>query len=776
MNKYKLVLLLVALFGSDYFFLNGQPKASISGYVTNASTGEELIGATVFVSELNTGIFTNNYGFYSLSMPQGKYSVSFSFMGFDTQTKVIDLNTNTKLDIELLEKSTEIKEIKVTAEGVDRNIKSTEMSVVRLNVKEIKQIPVIFGEQDILKIIQLMPGVKAAGEGNSGFYVRGGGADQNLVLLDEAPVYNASHLLGFFSVFNSDAINDAKLFKGGIPAEYGGRLSSVLDVNTNNGNLKQFSASGGIGLISSRLTLEAPIIPDRASFVVSGRRTYADLFLKLSKNENQRNTSLYFYDINAKVNYKVNDKNRIFLSSYSGRDLFKFADQFGINWGNVTSTFRWNHVFGEKLFLNTSLIYSIFDYGIEFQAAEDLVTIESGIEDFNWKEDFQYSINPKQNMKFGLNVIHHTFKPGTLSSDNQSVINGLILEQKYAIESAAYFAIESNFSSWLKVNYGVRYSRFDALGPGSTYAFDSDDNVMDTLTYAKNEQIAVYDGLEPRVSVNFILNDQNSIKLSYNRTHQFIHLLSTSSSGSPTDLWIPSSDIVKPQEADQVAMGYFFNFKENVYESSVEVYYKDLRNQIDYQNGADILLNELVESQLVFGVGRSYGVELLIQKNTGKLTGWIGYTLSRTERLFDEINQNEWYPAKQDRTHDVSIVAMYRFNPKWTVSGSWVYNTGDAVTFPSGKYNIDGQVINLYTERNGYRMPSYHRLDLGATFTNKKRERWESSWNFSIYNVYARYNAYSISFRANEDDPSKTEAVQMSLFSIIPSITYNFKF
>ncbi len=776
MNKYKLVLLLVALFGSGYFFLNGQPKASINGYVTNASTGEELIGATVFITELNVGAFTNNYGFYSLSLPQGQYSVSFSFMGFDTQTKIIDLKTNIKLSIELLEKSTEIEEIKVTADGIDRNIKSTEMSVVRLNVKEIKQIPVIFGEQDILKIIQLMPGVKAAGEGNSGFYVRGGGADQNLVLLDEAPVYNASHLLGFFSVFNSDAINNAKLFKGGIPAEYGGRLSSVLDVNTNNGNLKQFSASGGIGLISSRLTIEAPIIPDRASFVVSGRRTYADLFLKLSKNENQRNTSLYFYDINAKINYKINDKNRVFLSLYSGRDLFKFADQFGINWGNATSTFRWNHVFGEKLFLNTSLIYSVFDYGIGFQAAEDLISIESGIEDFNWKEDFQYSINPKQNIKFGLNAIHHTFKPGTLSSDNQSVINGLIIEQKYAIESAVYFAIESNFSSWLKMNYGIRYSRFDVLGPGSTYTFDSDDNVTDTLTYAKNEQIATYNGLEPRVSVNFILNDQNSIKLSYNRTHQFVHLLSTSSSGSPTDLWMPSSDIVKPQEADQIAMGYFFNFKENSYESSVEVYYKDLRNQIDYQNGADILLNELVESQLVFGVGQSYGVELLIQKNAGKLTGWIGYTLSRTERLFDEINQNEWYPAKQDRTHDISIVAMYRFNPKWTISGSWVYNTGDAVTFPSGKYNIDGQVINLYTERNGYRMPSYHRLDLGATFTNKKRTRWESSWNFSIYNVYARHNAYSISFRANENDPSKTEAVQMSLFSIIPSITYNFKF
>ncbi|MCK5170673.1 MAG: TonB-dependent receptor plug domain-containing protein, partial [Bacteroidales bacterium] len=687
-------------------------------------------------------------------------------------------------NIELSTTATSLEEVVISAEAVDKNIKSSEMSVVKLNPKEIQTVPVIFGEQDLLKTIQLMPGVKSAGEGNSGFFVRGGSADQNLIYLDEAPVYNASHLLGFFSVFNSDAIKNMKLYKGNAPAEYGGRLSSVLDIKMNEGNSKKLGVSGGLGLISSRLTIEAPIIKDKGSFIISGRRTYADFLLTYSSEDLIKNTTLYFYDLNMKANYRINNNNRIFLSGYFGRDVFGFSDMMKTDWGNATATFRWNHLFSDKLFLNSSLIYSKYNYVIGFSGLTELIDIKSGIQDFNLKEDFQYFINPENTLSFGLNCIYHTFMPGELSSSDESFINSQIIDEKYAIESAAYISHKFDISNSLKLTYGLRYSNFAVIGPGNVYNYNDDDEITDTISYNNGELIKNYGQLEPRISVNYILNEQTSIKTSYARNTQYIHLLSNATSSTPTDLWLPSSSIIKPQIADQLALGYFRNFNDNMFETYVEIYYKNLQNQIDYKNGADILLNDKVESQLVFGKGHAYGIEFLIKKRTGKFTGWIGYTLSKTERTFDEINDGAWYPSKQDRTHDVSIVSMYNLTKRWTISATWIYYTGNAVTFPSGKYVVDGLTVPMYTDRNASRMPDYHRLDLGFTYVNKdkinkrknREKKYESSWNISVYNVYARKNAYSIDFRENENDPTKTEAVRLAIFQIVPSTTYNFKF
>ena len=753
-----------------------QKQYTVSGYIKSIENGESLIGATVYAEKLKTGAATNVYGFYSITLPKGDYNLKFSFMGYETVVKKVKLSKNITQNVEMTLKSTEIDEIVVSEEASDKNIKSSEMGVVKIDAQEIKVVPVMFGEQDILKTLQLMPGVKSAGEGNSGFYVRGGSSDQNLIILDEAPVYNASHLLGFFSVFNSDAVKDMKLFKGNAPAEYGGRLSSVLDIQMKEGNSKKFSTSGGLGLISSRLMIEAPIVKDKGSFIISGRRTYADMFLLFMKDTLIKNATLYFYDLNMKANYRINANNRIFLSGYWGRDVFGFSDRMGFDWGNKTATLRWNHLFGSKLFLNSSLIYSDYNYVISFKPGDFKVNITSGILDYNWKEDFQYFINTSNTLKFGFNSIFHTFRPGEISADAEGFINSKIIDEKYAVESNAYISHKFDVSDKIKLTYGLRYSNFTIVGTDTVYTYNIDDEITDTAAYAKGEIVENYGNFEPRITLNFIINDENSIKTSYARNTQNVHLLSNSTSSSPTDMWLPSSKLIKPQIADQIALGYFRNFKENMFETSVEVYYKKFQNSIDYQNGADILLNDKVESQLVFGKGRAYGIELFIKKTFGKLTGWIGYTLARTENSFDEIDNGDWYPAKQDRTHDVSIVAMYNFNKNWNISATWVYYTGNAVTFPSGKYEISGLTVPAYTTRNGYRMPDYHRLDIGVTYKRKKRKRFESSWNLSVYNAYARKNAYSIDFRDSKTNPGQTEAVRLALFQIVPSITYNFKF
>jgi hypothetical protein len=686
------------------------------------------------------------------------------------------LNSDIVSNVDLKTQVVALNEVVVKGEASNHNVTSTEMSMDKLDIKEIRSLPVLFGEQDILKTIQLLPGIKSAGEGSTGFYVRGGSADQNLVLLDEAPIYNTAHLLGFFSVFNSDAIKDVNVIKGDMPAEYGGRLSSVIDVRMNDGNSKEYVVSGGIGLIASRLAIEGPIVKDKGSFMIAARRTYADLFLKLSRDSNQRRTSLYFYDLNMKANYNFGPNDHIYLSGYLGRDVLNYANQYGINWGNITSTLRWNHLFSNKLFLNSSLIFSDYNYVIGLEGTNRQIDINSGIADFSLKEDFQYFLNPQNTIKFGINSTYHTYFPGTLKSQNDTSINSRIIQERKAVESAIYISNDQEISSSIKINYGLRISAFSIIGPGTFYTYDQYGDKSDSAVYKNSSIVKTYYGIEPRLSITYIFNQTTSLKASYTRNYQYVHLLSNSNSGLPTDLWLPSSNNIKPQYSDQYALGFFKNLADNNYESSVEVYYKPMYDLIDYKPGADIILNPNVESQLLYGNGLAYGAEFLIRKKEGKLTGWIGYTLSRTLRTFPQIDNGATFPAKQDEIHDISIVAIYQANKKWTFGATWVFNTGDAVTFPRGIYDLDGMEVPYYTNRNEDRMPPYHRLDLSATNTKKKKGNRERSWAFSIYNVYARKNAYAIFFQQVPNNPTETEAVRLSLFSIIPSVTYNFKF
>lgn len=768
--------IIILLLSCTSIISNAQIKYTLSGTVKDSLTGEALIGAYILFPEAKISCATNAYGFFSITLPGGNYTATFTYLGYKPKTKTIPLISNIEEKIELQENTLLMEQVTIQAEAPNRNVTSSEMSVQKLDIRESRTIPVIFGEQNIMATMQLLPGVKSAGEGNSGFYVRGGTADQNLVLLDEAPVYNTSHLLGFFSVFNSDAIKDVKLYKGGIPAEYGGHLSSVIDIRMNDGNSKEYGVSGGIGLISSRLSVEGPIVKDKGSFMISARRTYADLFLKLSADTNQNRSTLYFYDINLKANYTLGKHDHIYASGYFGRDVFNYGGRFGIQWGNATSTLRWNHLFSSRLFLNSSLIFSNYNYVITLEGSNRQIDISSGIRDFNLKEDFQFYLNPKSTIKFGFNSTYHTFSPGTLKDKNDTSLNSLILQEKSALESGFYISREYTVGPALTLNYGARLSVFTVIGPGTFYTYDSEGDKIDSTVYRNHSVVKNYTGFEPRLSLTYVLDPENSIKASYTRIYQYLHLLSNSTSGNPTDLWLPTSNNIKPQRADQWVLGYFKNLGNNNYEASVEVYYKSMDNLIDYKSGADILLNPNVESQLLFGKGQAYGTEFFIKKKEGLITGWISYTLSRTFREFDGIDQGKKFPAKQDRIHDISVVAIYKLSQKWTLASTWVFNTGDAVTFPSGLYIVEGLRTPFYTERNGYRMPDYHRLDFSATYLKKTSNKREHSWNFSIYNIYARRNAYAINFRPDPVNASQMQAVRLSLFSIIPSVTYNFKF
>ena len=754
--------------------ISSQHLLTISGYIRDAKTGEELIGANVTITGLSEKIIsTNAYGFYSISLPTGDYDFKAQYMGYEPSSKNILLNKSQKIDFTLEESGKELHEVVVTSNRRNDNITQLQMGMQKLDTKEINNIPVLFGEKDILKTIQLLPGIKSAGEGSSGFNVRGGAVDQNLILLDEATVYNASHLMGFFSVFNSDAIKDISVYKGNEPAEYGGRLSSALDIKMNDGNDKKFSVNGGIGLISSRLTVEGPIVKDKGSFIVSARRTYADLFLKLSKDTTLNRAQLYFYDVNAKANYKIDSKNRIFLSGYFGKDVLGLSNTFGINWGNSTATLRWNHLFSDRLFSNTSLIFSNYTYRINMNNGVEL-NIISRIQDYSLKQDFQLFSGTNNTIKFGFNSINHKIIPGVITSS--SIVDLKTLTNKFVWENAFYISHQHTFSDKFSVEYGARLSIFSSLGPGNFYSYDSIGNPKDTTFYKAGKFVKTYANIEPRITLNYILNQQSALKASYARNVQNLHLISNSTSGNPTDLWIPSSNNVKPEIADQVSLGYYRNFNDNMFEFSAEIYYKYLQNQIDYKNGAELNFNENVESQILFGSGRAYGLELFLKKKYGRFNGWISYDLSRTERKFDAINNGSYYPARQDRTHDISIVGMYELSKHWSLSATWVYNTGNAVTFPSGKYEIDGKTVMLYTERNASRMPSYHRLDIGATWIVKKTPKFESSWTFSLYNAYGQENAYTITFQNNPDDLTKTQAIQTTLFKFVPSFSYNFKF
>jgi hypothetical protein len=768
-NYFKIILLLLLP-----SFAMAQQNYTISGYMRDASSGEELLYATVFVKETGGGATTNLYGFYSITLPEGNYTLQYSYIGMETQELQIELKESTKQDIELKSGSTDLQEIVIEAEKEDENVTNTEVSVVTLDMKDAKLIPVLLGEQDILKTIQLMPGVAANSEGSSGFFVRGGDADQNLILLDEAPVYNASHLLGFFSVFNSDALKDVKLYKGGMPAEYGGRVSSVMDIRMKNGNMKEWKASGGVGLISSRLLVEGPLQKDKGSIMVSGRRTYADIVARPFLDESFSDLSLYFYDLNLKANYKIGEKDRIYLSGYLGRDVFA-TEAFGFDWGNSTATLRWNHLFNDKLFSNTTLVYSDYDYGFKIQAGGNSVNLSSGIYDYNIKQDYNWYANQNNTLSFGWQANYHRLKPNTFTiGDEETPTESDPTTEQKALEGGFYISNQQKVSDKLSLDYGLRLSTFSSLGDYTVKEYDEEDNVISEITYDKNEFYNNYAGLEPRINATYLLDKSSSLKASYNRNNQYLHLLSNSNSGTPTDLWIASSALVKPQIADQVALGYFRNFKENTYEFSTEIYYKNLQNQVDFEDGGSAINNLDIESDIVFGAGRAYGAEFFLKKKKGDFTGWISYTLAKSERQFDDINDGSWFSARQDRTHDISIVGMYKLTDRWSLSGSFVYYTGDAVTFPTGKYFVDGTLVNLYADRNSERMPDYHRLDLGATFVIKDNDKFYSDLNFSIYNIYNRKNAYSIDFGL--DDQGNTQATQLSLFGIVPSLTWNFEF
>lgn len=769
----KVLLLIVLLFSTMTTF--AQTKYTVSGTIIEDSKGEEIISARIKVKDEPIGTNSNEYGFFSLTLPEGTYTLVITAYGFTPQEKQIELKQNLQLKIEMKVPAQELEEVKVSAVRQDANVKGAVMGVERLDPKELAKIPVLLGEKDIIKTMQLLPGVKSAGEGSAGFYVRGGAADQNLILLDEAPVYNASHLLGFFSTFNSDAIKDATLYKGNQPANFGGRLSSVLDIKMNEGNNKRYNVSGGIGLISSKLNVEGPIVKDKSSFLITGRRTYADIFLLATKDF--KDTKLYFYDLNAKLNYKISKKDRIFLSGYFGRDKLGLGRTFGIDWGNATGTIRWNRIINDKLFSNTSFIYSSYDYKININSGDINFSILSKIEDFNLKQEFQYFVNNRNKIKIGANIIHHNVTPGQIESKSDVGLNIKKLAKTPSLESAVYVSNDWAWTENINVNYGVRMTAFSVLGNGDdSYRYDENGDVSEVKKYRKNEMLKTYWIVEPRVSMSYAYSKTASFKAAYARNAQNIHLVSNATSASPTDVLLTSTLNTKPEIADQISIGWFKNFKENSYEFNVETYYKTMQNQIDYRNGANSQANEKLEGELLYGIGRAYGLEMILRKKTGKLTGWISYTLSKTERKINGISDNQWYRAKQDRTHDLSVVAMYEINKKLTVSALFVFYTGNAVTFPTGKYEINGETQFSYTERNAGRMPDYHRLDLGLTWITKNTEKFESSWNFSIYNAYARSNAYQITFRQNADDPTKTEAVQTTLFKLIPAVTYNFKF
>jgi len=759
------------------FFSRGQSAYTISGHVTDRETGEELIFASIQEVTTGKGTTTNSYGFFSLTLSAGARVLQVSYVGYQPYAAELELDGNLTLAIELFPVVETLQEVVITAQQAGIDIRSTEMSTISMNVKEAKLIPVLLGEQDILKSIQLMPGVSSSSEGSSGFFVRGGEADQNHILLDEAPVYNASHLLGFFSVFNSDALKDVKLYKGGIPARYGGRASSVLDIRMNDGNLKEWGVKGGIGLISSRLTVEGPFIKDKGAVIISGRRTYADVVAKVVSDRID-GISLYFYDLNLKANYKISANDRIFISGYMGTDVFG-TDEFGFSWGNITGTLRWNHLFNKKLFTNTTFVYSDYSYGFDVGFGENTVHLSSGIFDYHVKQDYTWYTNPDLSLRYGFDGIYHRFKTSRfVLTDADDEANDITVEvpQQQALEAGLYLSAEQKAGDNITFIYGVRFSSFHNVGPFDVKTYNNQNEITSLTSYAKNEIYHSWYNVEPRFNSSLALNDFTSVKFSYNRMAQYLSLLQNATSGSPTDMWTPATPLIKPTLADQISAGWFLNSTDEQYSVSIEGYFKYMQNLIDYENGADVLLNPDFESQLVFGKGRAYGVELLLRKNSGKFTGWIGYTLSKTEKSFDDLMAGRWFPARQDRTHDFSLVASYQLFRNLLFSGSWVYYTGDAITFPVGKYSIDGAVVYLFSDRNGDRMPEYHRLDLGVTWVLKEAEKWHSDLTFSVYNVYNRKNAYTISFRESETHPGTTEAVKLSLFGIVPSISWNFKF
>ncbi len=760
---------------------------TLSGYIKDAANGEALIGATVYIPTLKQGTASNSYGFYSLTVPTGTYRLTVSYIGYITTEETVEANENQNITFSLKDNSKEIDEVVVSAKAANANVERVEMGVAKLPIKTIQKLPAFMGEVDIIKTIQLLPGIQSGGEASSGLYVRGGGPDENLMILDEAPVYNASHLMGFFSVFNSNAINDIQVYKSGIPAEYGGKASSVIDIRQKDGNSKKFGMDGGIGNLSSRLTLEGPIIKDKWSFILAGRRTYYDVLGRAAGIEELSDNKLYFYDLNGKSNLVINDKNRIFISGYMGEDNFELGESIYMRWGNATATVRWNHIFGEKLFMNVSAIYSNYDYNLGVPGDNaDNFDWSSRIRDYNGKLDFTLFLNPRNTIKYGLNVIHHNFRPGKVETNGEnSMFSDMELAHYNALESAIYLSNEQKISDRFSVQYGVRLSHFQQVGDGEVNYYENpekpqDDELTGTEKFGKWDKIGdAFVHLEPRLAMKYTLDRNSSAKASYNRMVQNLHLITNTQSPSPLDIWLPTSTYIDPLIVDQVSVGYFRNFRNNMWETSMELYYKDMQNVLDYKEGAELFLNEEIETELLHGSGESKGMELLVKKAQGKLTGWVGYTWAKTTRTVEGINNGNPYPSSYDRTHDLSIVSNYELNERWNLSANFVFSTGSPTSYPVAKYNIQGNQVYEYSSRNSNRIPNYHRLDLSATYDFKKNKnrRFKQSINFSIYNVYGRRNAYSITPEANEDNLQQTEFVRLSIIGApIPSITYNFKF
>lgn len=764
-----------------------QNKYTLSGYVKDSLSSETLIGASVTINSQNKGIVSNSYGFYSITLDEGTYKVTASFTGYLPLDSTIDLNKNTEVNFNLLQRAL-LQEVIVSSRKRDNNVTAPQMGKIDMSVTRIKSVPVLLGEVDLLKTLQLLPGVRNAGEGNTGLYVRGGGPDQNLIMLDDAIVYNSGHLFGFFSIFNSDAIKNISLIKGSMPAQYGGRISSVLDVAMKDGNMKKFEAEGGIGLIASRLSVQGPIKKDKASFIVSARRTYIDVLMKpfIKKSSNYRGSGYYFYDLNMKVNYKFSEHDRLYLSGYFGRDIFSFnnsARSFSadIPWGNSTATLRWNHVFNRKLFANTTVVYN--DYKFAFGATQEdfRLKLSSGIRDRNAKIDIDYYPSPGHKIKFGGQYTYHTFVPNILTGEQgDTKFEPKNDSKKYALEMAAYVQDEWEVSPKLDVGAGLRYSAFSQIGPYTVFDRDVNGNKTDSTFYGRGKAIKTYGGLEPRLTIRYSLNDETSLKAGVGRNMQYIHLVSNAGSTLPTDLWVPSTYRVQPQISLQYSAGIFKNFKNNEYETSVELYYKDMKNQIEYGEGYTPSLND-PEDDFTFGRGWSYGAEFFVNKTRGRFNGWVGYTLSWTWRKFLGLNDGEKFPAKYDRRHDISVVAMYELSKKWKLSSVFVYGSGNATTLPERFYIVDGVLTQEYSKVNQYRLPAYHRLDLSATFTpsHKPGKKFHTNWVFSLYNSYSRLNPYFIYFNQEGspyDGTLKIEARKVSLFPVIPAVTWNFKF
>lgn len=764
-----------------------QNKFTINGYVKDSATGESIIGATIAINGLSKTVATNQYGYYSITLEEGEYTITASHVSYFAKQINHWLHNGLQLDILLASKAAAMDEVVLFSRRKDANVRNAQMGRIDLSIDQVKSVPAFMGEVDILKTIQLLPGVRNAGEGNAGFYVRGGGPDQNLILLDDAVVYNSGHLFGFFSVFNSDAIKNVSLVKGGMPAQYGGRISSVLDISMKDGNNQNFNVEGGIGAIASRLSIQGPIQKNKSSFIVSGRRTYIDALMRpfISKRSDAYGSGYYFYDLNAKANVQLSSKDRLFLSGYFGRDVFTFRNAkrsfaADIPWGNATATLRWNHVFNRRLFSNTTLVYN--DYNFTFGASQNNfdISLASGIKDAGAKIDFDYYPAPQHKVKFGGQSTWHKFVPNVVSGKQDSVIfNPSTEDVKYAIENGIYIQDDWDISNKLKVNAGVRWSSFSQVGPYTRYIKDEDENKLDSVTYKRFEKIKLYHGFEPRLTVRYTINESTSLKASVTRNLQFIHLVSNSGTTLPTDLWVPSTFTVQPQKSWQYAAGLFKNFNNNQYETSLEVYYKDMRNQIEYKEGYTPSLRD-PELDFVFGKGWSYGTELFINKVRGRFTGWIGYTLSWTWRQFDQLNNGKAFPAKYDRRHDLSVVGTYELTPKWKLSSVFVYGTGNTTSLPERFYFIEGVLTQEYSKVNQYRLAPYHRLDISATYVPRpnKRKGIQSSWVFSIYNVYSRLNPYFVYF--DQDGSAfngdlKIEAKQVSLFPILPSVTWNFK-